>query len=100
MSAPYENVPTATVYDVFADTASDLSAYYICLHRSATDEQERERLWRKVLELRDAKHAVPAYDRALLIAHIHAWRAELEEFRAGGRDRGAPGTIPGRAELM
>ncbi|MFI2077665.1 hypothetical protein [Streptomyces triculaminicus] len=86
MSDLNKNVPTATVYDVFADTASDLSAHYICLHRSATDEQERERLWRKVMELRDAKLAVPAYDRSLLITHIHTWRAELEALKASEHD--------------
>ncbi|MEX2985559.1 hypothetical protein [Streptomyces sp. C36] len=45
MSDLDEGVPTATVYHVFADTASDLCAHYIYLQRSATDEQERERLW-------------------------------------------------------
>ncbi|MFV8133190.1 hypothetical protein [Streptomyces syringium] len=82
-SEPYENTPTAMVYEEFAEAESQLSAQYISLHRAAADEAERARLWQKVIGLRDAKRAVPAHDRDQLITHIRIWRAELEELKTG-----------------
>ncbi|MEU7106450.1 hypothetical protein ABZ951_15540, partial [Streptomyces sp. NPDC046215] len=57
---PYENTPTAMVYEEFAEAESQLSAQYIARHRAAADEAERARLWQKIIDLRDAKRAVPA----------------------------------------
>ncbi|MEV8476171.1 hypothetical protein [Streptomyces sp. NPDC051173] len=82
-SDPYENTPTSMVYEEFAEAESQLSAQYISLHRAATDEAERARLWQKVIGLRDAKRAVPAHDRGQLISHIRIWRAELAGLKAG-----------------
>ncbi|WP_455355897.1 hypothetical protein [Streptomyces sp. SYSU K217416] len=78
---PYENVPTASVYDTFAETATRLTGRYTQLSDTASTPDERVRWWQKVLELRDAKRAVPAHDRAQLIAHIQQWEAELARLK-------------------
>jgi hypothetical protein len=78
----FENVPTATVYDIFADAASALSARYMRLSKAAPISEEREAWWAKVLQLRDLRLDVPADDRAALIEHIHRWRAELKALKA------------------
>ncbi|MBO0657224.1 hypothetical protein [Streptomyces triculaminicus] len=70
------------VYDTFAETASQLTGQYIALSRAASTEEESEEWWQKVMTLRDTQHAVPARDRAQLIAHIRIWRAELEALKA------------------
>ncbi|MFF4763346.1 hypothetical protein [Streptomyces sp. NPDC001292] len=77
----YENVPTAAVYDTFAETATRLTGRYTRLSDAAPSAAEREQWWQKVLELRATKQAVPAHDRAQLIAHIDAWEAELARLR-------------------
>ncbi|NGO40639.1 hypothetical protein [Streptomyces ureilyticus] len=78
---PYANVPTASVYDTFAETATKLSGRYTRLADTASSPEEREEWWQKVLALRDAKRAVPAHDRAQLIAHIQQWQAALTELQ-------------------
>ncbi|MEW1639063.1 hypothetical protein AB0469_34030 [Streptomyces sp. NPDC093801] len=80
-SDPYENVPTAMVYDTFAETATRLSGYYNSLSNAAATPEERTRWWEKVMELRDTKRAVPAHDRARLIAHIEQWRLEITRIK-------------------
>ncbi|MFI9155684.1 hypothetical protein [Streptomyces sp. NPDC053367] len=77
----YDNVPTAAVYDTFAETATRLAGRYTRLSDTAPSAAERERWWQKTLELRTIKQAVPAHDRAQLIAHIDAWEAELARLR-------------------
>ncbi|MFG2331007.1 hypothetical protein ACGFMM_15425 [Streptomyces sp. NPDC048604] len=77
MYDPYENTPTATVYDVFADTATRLAGLFVHLSDTAPTAEEREEWWRKVMALRDAKRAVPARDREQLMVHIERWRGEL-----------------------
>ncbi|MFI5687624.1 hypothetical protein [Streptomyces sp. NPDC051636] len=47
----------------------------------STSPEERERWWQKVLELRATKRAVPAHDRAALIARIGEREAELARLR-------------------
>lgn len=79
---PYENVPTASVYDTFAETATQLTGLYTRLSDTAATPEERERWWQKVLELRDTKRAVPAHDRTQLIAHIKQWEDLLTRHRA------------------
>ncbi|WP_225828517.1 hypothetical protein [Streptomyces naphthomycinicus] len=74
---PYQGVPTTVVYDTFAETATRLTGRYTRLSDTATSDEERDRWWQKVLELRDTKRNVPAHDRAQLIAWIAEWEAEL-----------------------
>ncbi|CAI7974460.1 conserved hypothetical protein [Frankia sp. Hr75.2] len=81
-----DDVPTSVVYDMAAETATHLSARYVRLSESVATEDERQRWWTKVIELRDAKDAVDAHDRATLLARISAWTAEiraLDEERRG-----------------
>ncbi|MGA5425183.1 hypothetical protein [Streptomyces lavendulocolor] len=80
----YENVPTASVYDTFAETATQLTGLYTRLSDTAATPVERERWWQKVLELRDTKWSVSAHDRAQLIAHIQQWEDLLTRHRAAG----------------
>ncbi|GHF88998.1 hypothetical protein GCM10018790_77970 [Kitasatospora xanthocidica] len=72
-----EDVPTSVVYDMFAETATHLSARYVGLYDDATAERERQDWWTKVLDLRDERDAVDPYDRAALIAKITVWTAEI-----------------------
>ncbi|MFJ2194100.1 hypothetical protein ACIOJE_40205 [Kitasatospora sp. NPDC087861] len=74
-----DDVPTSVVYDMFAETATHLSARYVRLSSDATTEDERRSWWSKVLRLRDEKEAVDADDRAAMIAKITVWAAEIRE---------------------
>ncbi|MEU5030035.1 hypothetical protein [Streptomyces milbemycinicus] len=80
----YENVPTAVVYDTFAEMASQLTGRYLHLSESASSEEERDRWWEKVLQLRDEKRAVSSHDRDQLISHIDQWAAELKKLGTAG----------------
>ncbi|MCX4468474.1 hypothetical protein C0R01_23910 [Streptomyces albidoflavus] len=80
-SERYENIPTALVYDIFAELATQLTGRYIRLSDTAPSAAERDQWWQKALELRQYKRAVPARDRAALIAHISQWEAELSRLR-------------------
>ncbi|MFF9870203.1 hypothetical protein ACF1G0_33310 [Streptomyces sp. NPDC013953] len=81
----FEHVPTAMVYDTFAETATQLTGLYVHLSDTAPTAEERERWWQTVMHLRNTKRAVPAHDRAQLIAHIQRWQAELSRLEG---DRG------------
>jgi hypothetical protein len=85
-SDTFDNIPTAMVYETFAETASAVSSHYMRLSDTADTAQDRDAAWAKVLELRDLKYSVPADDRAALIEHIQQWRADLKalEARNGG----------------
>ncbi|MFJ9845874.1 hypothetical protein ACIRYZ_36615 [Kitasatospora sp. NPDC101155] len=72
-----DDVPTSVVYDMLADTATNLSARYVKLSENATTEDERRRWWNKVIELRDARLAVGAHDRDAMITNIAVWTAEI-----------------------
>ena len=78
----FDNVPTAMVYDTFAEAASALSGRYMRLSDTAPTSQEREAWWTKVLELRDLKRSIHPDDRAALIEHVHRWRTELKALKA------------------
>lgn len=79
---PYENTPTAMVFDVFSETANDLIGLYMHRCYAATDDPEtRERWWQRVLAVRDARRAVDPYDRQALVRHIASWRREIETLR-------------------
>lgn len=78
---PYANVPTASVYDTFAETANQLTGRLTHLSDSAATPEERDKWWQKVMALRNAKRAVPAHDRAQLIAHIQQWETELARLK-------------------
>ncbi|WP_331725694.1 hypothetical protein OG264_38905 (plasmid) [Streptomyces xanthophaeus] len=79
---PYENVPTALVYDTFAETATQLTGRYVHKSDTAPTAEERQQWWQKVMDLRDVKRSVPAHDRTQLIAHIQRWTAELKVLKA------------------
>ncbi|MEU3262233.1 hypothetical protein ABZ694_31375 [Streptomyces albidoflavus] len=69
------------MYDIFAELATQLTGRYIRLSDTAPSAAERDQWWQKVLELRQNKRAVPARERAALIAHISQWEAELSRLR-------------------
>jgi hypothetical protein len=72
-----DDVPTSVVYDIAAETATHLSARYVWFSEHAATEDERQRWWTKVIELRDAENAIGAYDRATMLARISAWTAQI-----------------------
>lgn len=78
---PYATIPDTVVYDVFADTETELSGVYIYFCDHAETEEERERWWAKVKELRDLRRSVLAEDRDAQLAYIERWRAEITELR-------------------
>lgn len=55
---PYENVPTALVYDTFAETATQLTGRYVHKSDTAPTAEERQQWWQKVMDLRDVKRSV------------------------------------------
>ncbi|GAA0925029.1 hypothetical protein [Streptomyces thermoalcalitolerans] len=77
----YAHVPTAMVYDTFAETAARLTGRYVYLSDNAASPEEREQWRQKVMELQEAEEAVPPYDRDQLIAHIQRWKAELARLK-------------------
>ncbi|MFF2025968.1 hypothetical protein ACFVW2_29775 [Streptomyces sp. NPDC058171] len=83
--AAYRDVPTAMVFDVFAETATRLISRYNRLSDTAATQEDRAAWWEKLMRLRDEKLAVPAYDREQLIAHIQTWTAEIERLESAGR---------------
>jgi hypothetical protein len=80
----FEDVPTATVFDVFAETASQLIGHYVGRSQRADTQEERAGMWIKAMAVRDAKHEVPARDRKQLIEHIQVWRREIARLDEGG----------------
>lgn len=77
-----DNTPTATLYDIFAETASELIGRYAHLSNTAATDDARTQWWEKVIAVRDARRAVPARDREALTTHIRDWRAEIEALAA------------------
>lgn len=80
--APYQGVPTAVVYDVFAETVTTLTALYNTRSNKAESPERRQAWWAKVMELRDTSEAVPAHDRAALIEHIITWQREIKKLES------------------
>ncbi|MFI1569047.1 hypothetical protein ACH4ZX_39585 [Streptomyces sp. NPDC020490] len=74
-----DDLPTSVVYDMCAETATQLSSRYVKLSDDATTEEERRIWWNKVLDLRDEKNAVDAHDRAAMIAKITAWTTAIHK---------------------
>lgn len=81
----FEDVPTATVFDVFAETASQLIGSYADRSRRATTQEERGEMWSKAMAVRDTKRDVPARDRKQLIEHIEMWQREIAQLDGGDR---------------
>jgi hypothetical protein len=84
-----ENTPTATVYDIFAETASQLIGSYVDRSQRAPTQDERAEMWNKAMAVRDTKRDVPARDRKQLIEHIDVWQREITQLDGG--DRGSAG---------
>jgi hypothetical protein len=82
---PYQDVPTAVVYDEFAETATTLTGLYNSRSHAAVTEEERQAWWDKVIALRDTRRAVPAHDRDQLIAHITRWTQEIQSLESANR---------------
>lgn len=84
-----ENTPTATVYDIFAETASQLIGSYVDRSQRATTQDESAEMWKKAMAVRDTKSDIPARDRKQLIEHIDVWQHEIAQLDGG--DRGSAG---------
>jgi hypothetical protein len=81
----FENVPTAMVFDTFTEAAAALRSHYMRLSDEAKTALEPDVWWGRILDLRDAEHAVGADDRDALIEHIAKWRTELAALKASER---------------
>ncbi|MFE9246678.1 hypothetical protein [Nocardiopsis sp. NPDC006938] len=79
----YADSPTTVLYDIFADTATRLSGKYVALSDHASNPTERDRWWKKVLELKAARRVVDPRDRDALIAHTRRWQAEVQRLQDG-----------------
>ncbi len=73
----FEDVPTATVYDIFAETASRLIGLLMARAQAAS-EGEQPKQWRdQALAVRAASRQVPAHDRNELLQHIAQWQNDI-----------------------
>ncbi|MEV7544998.1 hypothetical protein [Streptomyces sp. NPDC089915] len=79
---PYENTPTAMVFDVFSETANDLIAIYVHRSDTAVDPEAREGWWQRALAVRSTRRAVEPYDRQALLRQIASWKQEIEMLKA------------------
>ncbi|QFQ98722.1 hypothetical protein F9278_24025 [Streptomyces phaeolivaceus] len=82
---PYRDVPTAAVFDLFAEAANRLTGRLVHLSNHADTEVERDHWWALVMRLRNIRRSVPAHDREQLISYIKKWTKELEELGSAGR---------------
>lgn len=79
---PYHSIPTASIYDAFADTATQLGGEYVHLTRNANSANE-EIYWRSMqYALRDERDAVPPDDRDSLIEYMERWNEKINELRS------------------
>ncbi|MFG2775111.1 hypothetical protein [Streptomyces sp. NPDC048350] len=67
---PYENTPTAMVFDAFTEASDELIG--LLTHRSDTaiDPDTREAWWQQAIAVREARRAVDPQDRQALREHI------------------------------
>ncbi|MCX5078837.1 hypothetical protein OHA84_37580 (plasmid) [Streptomyces sp. NBC_00513] len=78
----FENVPTATVYDIFAETASRLIGLLMARAQAAS-EGEQSQQWRsQALAVRAAARRVPAHDRGELLKHIAQWQSDIARLQS------------------
>ncbi|MFD4764024.1 hypothetical protein ACFWOJ_35905 [Streptomyces sp. NPDC058439] len=82
---PYHDVPTAVVFDLFAEAANRLIGRLAHLSDHAGTKAERDKWWAMAMQLRNTRHAVPAHDREQLISCISRWTRELEELESKKR---------------
>lgn len=73
----FGDVPTASVFDIFAETSSQLIGQYMALAQAAPDEAQREQWRGRAFSLREVTRQVPARDRDGLLTHIAVWQAEI-----------------------
>ncbi|MFF6903321.1 hypothetical protein [Streptomyces hydrogenans] len=78
---PYENTPTTMVFDVFTETSNELIGLLTHLSDTALNPAVRDKWWKQVLAVRDARRAVDPHDRGVLLAHISHWQAEIENLK-------------------
>ncbi|MFD3699630.1 hypothetical protein ACFWUZ_26465 [Streptomyces sp. NPDC058646] len=73
----FMDVPTATVYDVFAETASRLIGLLMARAQAAS-EGEQPQQWRdQAVAVRVASRRVPAHDRGKLLEQITQWQDDI-----------------------
>ncbi|MER5555980.1 hypothetical protein ABT001_30650 [Streptomyces sp. NPDC002793] len=82
---PYHDVPTAVVFDLFAEAANRLTGRLTYLSDHAGTKTDRDKWWAMVMRLRNTRHTVPADDRIQLISYISQWTRELEELESKKR---------------
>ncbi|MFC9624686.1 hypothetical protein ACFTXM_33545 [Streptomyces sp. NPDC056930] len=76
---PYQDLPTAVVFDEFSEAATTLTGLYNGRSKGAATAEEREEWWDKVMALRNSRRAVRAHDRDQLMEHIALWVRKIEE---------------------
>jgi hypothetical protein len=74
----FDQMTTAVLFDIFADTETQLSASYIRMSREAESAEQRAMWWTKVIELRDRQRAVRHDDRREMVNCIREWREEMQ----------------------
>ncbi|MEU9802738.1 hypothetical protein [Streptomyces sp. NPDC051000] len=73
----FEDVPTATVYDIFAETASRLIGLFMARAQAASEGEQPQRWRDQALAVRAATRQVPAHDRGELLKHIAQWQNDI-----------------------
>ncbi|MFJ3877167.1 hypothetical protein ACIPW5_06890 [Streptomyces sp. NPDC090077] len=75
--AAFEDAPTATVYDVFAETASRLIGLLMARAQAASEGEQSQQRRDQALAVRAAARRVPAHNRDELLKQIAEWQKDI-----------------------
>jgi hypothetical protein len=78
----WKEVATPILYDIFFETGTALSAYYIDRRRRAEKAEEKQVWFSHLMALHNARHDVDPDDRAAMIKMTEKWRAEIKHLKS------------------
>ncbi|MFD3484978.1 hypothetical protein [Streptomyces sp. NPDC058665] len=73
----FDDVPTATVYDVFAETASRLIGLLMARAQAGAEAEQSQQWQERAHAVRAATRRVPARDRDELLEQIAQWQSDI-----------------------
>ena len=74
-----DKLPESVLYDLLQDAAAVLTGLYLERQRQATDPDDADEWWNKVIAVRDQVRAADPDDRAALVEQIARLRREAAE---------------------
>jgi hypothetical protein len=78
----WKEVATPILYDIFFETGTALTAYYIDRRRRAEKAEEKQVWFSRLMALQNARHDVDPEDRATMIKMTEKWRAEIKHLKS------------------